>query len=187
MWIGDNWKHSFQPHREKTRDMFTAYLGYYWHFYVHTKMNYLKWMQKAHCPFCTLLPIVLFETTCFYTSGDSGCSGCQLYFHFSTTFTTSSWFMGKQPLGCPQVIWCILHTTETMLMLTQHKKASNHHANHTPGNVQFYIVTTWETPGNHWCWWPDTLIIARALARVIIKVLGHQHQWFPGVSQVVTM
>ena len=31
------------------------------------------------------------------------------------------------------------------------KKASNHRANHTPGNVQFYIVTTWETPGNHWC------------------------------------
>ena len=29
--------------------------------------------------------------------------------------------------------------------------------------------------------------IARALARVIIKVLGHQHQWFPGVFQVVTM
>ena len=20
-----------------------------------------------------------------------------------------------------------------------------------PGYVQFYIVTTWETPGNHWC------------------------------------
>ena len=20
-----------------------------------------------------------------------------------------------------------------------------------PWNVQFYIVTTWETPGNHWC------------------------------------
>ena len=20
-----------------------------------------------------------------------------------------------------------------------------------PGNVQFYIVTTWETPGNRWC------------------------------------
>ena len=31
------------------------------------------------------------------------------------------------------------------------------------------------------------LIIARALAGLIIKVLGHQHQWFPGVSQVVTM
>ena len=44
------------------------------------------------------------------------------------------------------------------ILLAQHKKASNHHANHTPGNVQFYIVTTWETPGNHWCWWPDTLI-----------------------------
>ena len=67
------------------------------------------------------------------------------------------------------------------------KKASNHHANHTPGNVQFYIVTTWETPGNHWCWWPNTLIITLASARAIIKVSGHQHQWFPGVSQVVTM
>ena len=33
----------------------------------------------------------------------------------------------------------------------------------------------------------DTLIIDRAVASVIIKVLGHQHQWFPGVSQVVTM
>ena len=65
------------------------------------------------------------------------------------------------------------------VQISQHKKASNHHANHTPGNVQFYIVTTWETPGNHWYWWPDTLIIVRALARVIIKVLGHQHQWFP--------
>ena len=55
------------------------------------------------------------------------------------------------------------------------------------GNVQFYIVTTWETPGNHWCWWPNTLIITLASARAIIKVSGHQHQWFPGVSQVVTM
>ena len=24
-------------------------------------------------------------------------------------------------------------------------------------------------------------------ARAVIKVSGHQHQWFPGVSQVVTM
>ena len=64
------------------------------------------------------------------------------------------------------------------------KKASNHHANHTPGNVQFSIVTTWETPGNHWCWWPDTLIIARALARVIIKSVGSSapvvSRCFPG-------
>ena len=79
----------------------------------------------------------------------------------------------------------IIYAQEGVLALC--KKASNHHANRTPGNVQFYIVTTWETPGNHWCWWLDTLIIARALARVIIKVFGHQHQWFPGVSQVVTM
>ena len=56
-------------------------------------------------------------------------------------------------------------------MLTYPWKCTVLHCNH------------WETPGNHWCWWPDTLIIARALARVIIKVLGHQHHWFPGVSQ----
>ena len=29
------------------------------------------------------------------------------------------------------------------------------------------------------------MIIAQALARLTIKMLGHQHQWFPGVSQVV--
>ena len=34
---------------------------------------------------------------------------------------------------------------------------------------------------------PNTLIITLASARAIIKVSGHQHQWFPGVSQVVTM
>ena len=32
-------------------------------------------------------------------------------------------------------------------------------------------------PGNHWCRWTDTLIITQAPARVIIKVLGHQHWW----------
>ena len=31
----------------------------------------------------------------------------------------------------------------------------------------------------------DDLTLAGA--RAIIKVSGHQHQWFPGVSQVVTM
>ena len=77
-------------------------------------------------------------------------------------------------------IWTIWEIFLGMHVQTQHKKASNHHANHTPGNVQFYIVTTWETPGNHWCWWPDTLIITLASARAIIKVSGHQHQWFPG-------
>ena len=35
-------------------------------------------------------------------------------------------------------------------------------------------------PANHWCWWPDTLIIERAPARVIIKVMGHQHWWLAG-------
>ena len=40
-------------------------------------------------------------------------------------------------------------------------------------NVKLYISR------GRLAWW--------LLARVIIKVLGHQHQWFPGVSQVVTM
>ena len=35
--------------------------------------------------------------------------------------------------------------------------------------------------GNTW----KQLVLASA--RAIIKVSGHQHQWFPGVSQVVTM
>ena len=34
------------------------------------------------------------------------------------------------------------------------KKVNNHHAN-LPLEMysfsMFYIVTTWETPGNHWC------------------------------------
>ena len=77
---------------------------------------------------------------------------------------------------------------EYKVITTLCKKASNHHANlPLEMYMQFYIVTTWETPGNHWCWWPNTLIITLASARAIIKVSGHQHQWFPGVSQVVTM
>ena len=37
--------------------------------------------------------------------------------------------------------------------------------------------------------WKCTVLHCNHLAstRAIIKVLGHQHQWFPGVSQVVTM
>ena len=59
---------------------------------------------------------------------------------------------------------CFDLVLSTSLHVALCKKASNSHTP-TPGNVQFYIVTTWETPENHWCWWPDTLIIARALAR----------------------
>ena len=50
-----------------------------------------------------------------------------------------------------QCMHCIHFLKVSRYQVPQHKKASNHHANHTPGNVQFYIVTTWETPGNHWC------------------------------------
>ena len=33
---------------------------------------------------------------------------------------------------------------------------------------------------NHQWWWPDTIIIAQKLAKVIIKVKGHQHQMLAG-------
>ena len=35
--------------------------------------------------------------------------------------------------------------------------------------------------------WKCTVLHCNPSARAIIKVSGHQHQWFPGVSQVVTM
>ena len=45
---------------------------------------------------------------------------------------------------------------------------------------------TLETPGKHLdTTGADDLTLASAQA--IIKMSGHQHQWFPGVSQVVTM
>ena len=28
-------------------------------------------------------------------------------------------------------------------------------------------------PTNQWCWWPDTLILTQAPARLILKVKGH--------------
>ena len=52
---------------------------------------------------------------------------------------------------CIMPLWTVTASIIWAISLCK-KKAS--------GNVQFYIVTTWETPGNHWCWWPNTLIIA---------------------------
>ena len=60
-------------------------------------------------------------------------------------------------------------------MLTYPWKCTVLHCNHLGNTWKPLVLMT------------DTLIIARALARVIIKVSGHQHQWFPGVSQLVTM
>ena len=58
--------------------------------------------------------------------------------------------------------------------------APNHHAN-LP--LEMYSFTP---PGKHLeTTGADDLTLASA--RAIIKVWGHQHQWFPGVSQVVTM
>ena len=51
---------------------------------------------------------------------------------------------------------------DEVLISVMYKKASNHHAN-LP--LEKYSFST----------------------RALIKVSGHQHQWFPGVSQVVTM
>ena len=60
-------------------------------------------------------------------------------------------------------------------MLTYPWKCTVLHCNHL-GNTWKPLVLR-----------PNTLIITLASARAIIKVSGHQHQWFPGVSQVVTM
>ena len=57
------------------------------------------------------------------------------------------------------------------------KKASNHHAN-LPWKCTVLHVTTWETPGNHWCWWSNTLIMTLASTRAIIKVSGHPVKGF---------
>ena len=47
-------------------------------------------------------------------------------------------------------------------------------------------VFTLQPPGKHLeTTGADDLTLASA--RAIIKVSGHQHQWFPGVSQVVTL
>ena len=68
------------------------------------------------------------------------------------------------------------------LTLSLCKKASNHHAN-LP--LEMYSFTL-QPPGKHLeTTGADDLTLASA--RAIIKVSGHQHQWFPGVSQVVTM
>ena len=62
------------------------------------------------------------------------------------------------------------------------KNAIIHHASRAPVSEESSApVVSRCFPGGY------NLIIARVLARVIIKVSGHQHQWFPGVSQVVTM
>ena len=45
---------------------------------------------------------------------------------------------------------------------------------------QLTTVLATSPPANHWCWWPDNLIIARVPGRVIIKVKGLQHQWLSG-------
>ena len=64
---------------------------------------------------------------------------------------------------------CLLHCAKKPVttMLTYPWKCTVLHCNHL------------ETTG------ADDLTLASA--RAIIKVSGHQHQWFPGVSQVITM
>ena len=72
----------------------------------------------------------------------------------SYTVDTVGMFTTVEDDGAHQYSISVVHAYcfgVQQLLWSQHKKASNHHANHTPGNVQFYIVTTWETPGNHWC------------------------------------
>ena len=62
------------------------------------------------------------------------------------------------------------------------KKASNHHAN-LP--LEMYSFTLY--PAGKHLETTDADDLTLASAREIIKVSSHQHQWFPGVSQVATM
>ena len=66
--------------------------------------------------------------------------------------------------------WCdslgkkaTIHMHQVTTMLATSKNTCN-----------FQVII--QPPANHQCWWPDTLNIARAPVRVIIKVSGHQHQ-----------
>ena len=66
-----------------------------------------------------------------------------------------------------------------MTLYTKHKShcpPGNHHAS----NFWRCPISFHNHPANHQYWWPDTLIIAWAPTRVIIKVKGHHHEWLAG-------
>ena len=71
---------------------------------------------------------------------------------------------------------CVAHSTKKPVttMLTYPWKCTGLHCNHLGNTWKPLVLMT-----RHFDYCPS--------ARVIIKVSGHQHQWFPGVSQVVTM
>ena len=66
-------------------------------------------------------------------------------------------------------------------MLTYPWKCTVLHCNHLGNTWKPLVLMT-----RHFDYCPSTSE-GDNQARVIIKVLGHQHQRFPGVSQVVTM
>ena len=159
---------------------------WYW---INTNTKHAIFISKL---ICKLIYIHLNITIAWSIKlGDCGIQACLLWSLITLQGNSlSSYYQRTSKNGMKDTVTPMTGSHEKCLYFeyyTQHKKASNHHANLPLEMYSFTIVTTWETPGNHWCWWPDTLIIARVLVRVIIKVLGHQHQWFPGVSQVVTM
>ena len=61
-----------------------------------------------------------------------------------------------------KLIWLHCAKKPVTTMLTYPWKCTVLHCNHL---------------GNHWCWWPNTLIITLASARAIIKVLETDMSW----------
>ena len=53
-----------------------------------------------------------------------------------------------RPSCCNSLVLYCLYCIDCTLWNCDNKVVTN-------GNCS-YLVTTWETPGNHWCWWPNT-------------------------------
>ena len=60
------------------------------------------------------------------------------------------------------------------------KTATIHQVTTMLATSKHVLFVGYNHPTNRRYWWPDTSIITRVPARVIIKVSGHQYQWLAG-------
>ena len=82
----------------------------------------------------------------------------------------------------------VTHPQHYITKDTIYYTASGQHPNLTQTYVLiFFVIYSFYSGDTQSNTFPNTLIITIASAWAIIKVSGHQHQWFPSVSQVVTM
>ena len=107
-----------------------------------------------------------------------------LHLHTSTCYRKFTWWQVLAPSLIitrmrrhkrQQCYWQ-RHTQGTVTAQKSHYPPANDHASHL---YKCPISRSWP-PANHGYWWPNTLIIARAPARVITKVQGHQQRWLAG-------